>query len=193
MFPVFLALVAWAFLVVQFLFHGFRIIGFMETLIIIAVLFVLIVILFVRRITRPNKKVVQAMQQAAARRQAPAADDSGTVTFRVAGVTFDNDDGTSRQEILRHLKFGDSPYADDMDPDDLSLTIEETTWNGDLAYEVFANGYQIGNVPKVMISQVKIAKDHVSTCSVQSARIIGGGKDENGKPISYGCEVTLDY
>jgi hypothetical protein len=191
MFPIFLSLVAWAFLVVQFLFHGFRIIGFMETLVIIAVLFVLIAIWSVRRLTRPNKKVVQSLQRAAA--PAPAANDSGTVTFRVAGVTFDNDDGTSRQEILRALKFGDAPYAEDLDPDDLDVTIEETTWNGELAYAVLANGYQIGNVPKASITKVKNAKDHVATCSVTSARIIGGGKDEDGNRISYGCEVTMEY
>ena len=194
MFPVLLAWIAFVFLVVRFFFHGLVIIGVLETLGILAILFIVLMFWTVHRITSPAKKVTKAIQrQAAAARPSPAADDSGTITFRVAGVTFDNDDGTSRQEILRHIKFGDSPYADDMDPDDLSVTIEETTYDGAQAFEVYANGYQIGFVPKALIRQVAKAKSHIATCYVSTARITGGGFNDEGQPMPYGCEVNLEY
>lgn len=130
------------------------------------------------------------------RRRRPAVDpqpvdDSGSFTFRAAGTTFDNDDGTSRQDILRHLKFGDPPWADD--PEDLSGALEETTHDGRPAVAVLVNGYQIGFVPKNSIPQVQEALASVATCYVSDVRIIGGGTGDDGRRLSYGCEITLVY
>lgn len=130
------------------------------------------------------------------RQRRPAADpqpvdDSGSFTFRAAGTTFDNDDGTSRQDILRHLKFGDPPWTDD--PDDLAVDLQEITHDGQPAIAVLVNGYQIGFVPKNSIRQAQNALAHVSTCYVSDVRIIGGGTSDDGRRLSYGCEITLSY
>ena len=176
--------------------------SFTEAAAVLAVAFFALVFWSVRYVTGQAKK--QGMTNAAARTRRPApaqpadvspavssAADSGMITFRVAGTTFNNDDGTSRQEILRHLKFGDPPWADD--PDDLEAEIEETTFRGEQAFIVLVNGYQVGFVPKVSIRKVADALDHVATCQVTGIRIAGGGTDRDGRPVSWGCEITLEY
>lgn len=173
--------IAYVYLVDRCIFHGLSFGGFLQTVAVLAVLFIVLMIWSVRRMLRP----AAGKQQAAPRPAAPAGTDSGSITFRVAGTTFDNDDGTSRQEILRHLKFGDEPWADG--PEDLTGTLEETDYNGETAFAVLVNGYQVGNVPRANIKQVAAALEHVSTCYVSSVRILGGGD------LSYGCEITLEY
>ena len=130
------------------------------------------------------------------RRRRPAADpqpvdDSGSFTFRNDGTSFANDDGSSRQDILRHLKFGDPPWA--VDPDDLSVELQELSYDGQPAIAVLVNGYQVGFVPKNIIPQVQEALASVATCYVSDVRIIGGGTGDDGRRLSYGCEITLSY
>ena len=144
----FLILIAWfayAYLIVRCVFHGLSFGGFLQTVAVLAILFIVLMVWSVRRMLRP----AAGKQQAAPRPAAPAGTDSGSITFRVAGTTFDNDDGTSRQEILRHLKFGDEPWADG--PEDLTGTLEETDYNGETAFAVLVEitlgkGFSIQNV-----------------------------------------------
>ena len=189
---------AYLFFAFQVINHRIQIADFTTSLIILAVAFFAVVFWTVHHLTKPNKKAQQAAAANAARQPAPApapsastAPASGSLTFRVAGVTFKNDDGESRQEILRHLKFGDEPWA--KDPDDLDAEIKETVFEGEQAFAVLVNGYQVGNVPKTHIKRVAAATANIATCYVSSVRIIGGGYDDKGKQLSYGCEITLEY
>ena len=196
MVSVIIARIVYAFFFYQFLFNSLRIGGFLSSVAIVGVLFIILVLWSVHKLAQPGKKAKQAAARAAADRQATARAvsslaDSGTVSFRVAGVTFDNDDGSSRQDILRHMKFGDSPWADD--PDDLVATLEETTFDGDLAFAVLINGYQIGFVPKASIQKVAEAQRHPDTCFVSSVRVTGGGTGSDGRDLSFGCEIVLEY
>lgn len=195
MIPVILAWVAYCALFVRFLLHGLRIGNFITTALIIGALFILLVLWTVHHITKPSERVQQAADALkASGSSAPApvpAADSGSVSFRVAGTTFDNSDGTSRQEILRHMKFGDPPWADN--PEDLLVTIEEEDYEGNLAFAVLINGYQIGFVPKSHIRQVEKAQQNISTCYVSDVKITGGGTAEDGRELYYGCKITLDY
>lgn len=195
MIPVILAWVAYCALFVRFLFHGLRIGNFITTALIIGALFILLVLWTVHHLTKPPERVRQAVDAwKASGSSAPAAGsaaDSGSVTFRVAGTTFDNSDGTSRQEILRHMKFGDPPWADD--PEDLAVTIEEETFDGELALAVYINDYQVGYVPKTLIQKVLRARQSVATCYVSDVKITGGGTASDGRELSYGCRITLEY
>lgn len=197
MVPVIICWIVYLFFFARFIFFGLRINNsFLLTLAVLAVLMIALVLWTVHRVTEPSKRKKQAAAaQAAARlavdRAVASAADSGTITFRVAGVTFKNEDGKSRQDILRHMKFGDKPYADD--PEDLTGTIEETTFEGEQAFEVYVNGYLVGHVPKSLVRKVAKAKEHVATCYVSDVTVIGGGTDEDGNRISYGCEITLEY
>lgn len=197
MFLVFLTFAALAFGIYQTIFKGFRIgNNFFLTIAVIGVAFLVLFILSIRRLGKPTKKQRQAMAQAAANRAAAdratvAASNSGSFSFRAAGTTFRNNDGTSRQDILRHLRFGDSPWADD--PEDLLGTLEDTIVNGEPAIAVLVNGYQVGFVPKSHIGKVSDAMTHASTFFVSGVNIIGGGKAPDGTKLSYGCEITINY
>ena len=194
MLAVIIAWVAYMYAFIRFLFHGLRIGGFFTTVLLLAAGFLSLVFWTFRVLSRPSKKQAQAaarLLKVPARAPAPAAEDSGSVTFRVAGTTFENEDGTSRQDILRHLKFGDAPWADG--PEDLTATLEETEYEGEQAFAVFVNGYQVGNVPKASVRKVAVAQEHVATCYVSAVRILGGGRDQDGRDLSYGCEITLEY
>ena len=54
--------------------------------------------------------------------------------IKVAGVTFNNDDGVSRQLILRKLHFHDSPFNEYAD-----VEIKQYDFNGQPAFGVYVN------------------------------------------------------
>ena len=196
MFLVILLWAAYAWFAYQVITHNIQIADFPTSTAILGISFFVLIFVSVKILITPSRKQREAARRAAAAQHAAnratvATADSGTFTFRTAGTTFDNDDGTSRQDILRHLKFGDPPYADD--PDDLAVDLQEMSHDGQPAIAVLVNGYQVGFVPKNYISQVQNALAHVSTCYVSDVRIIGGGTSDDGRRLSYGCEIALTF
>ena len=196
MFLVILLWAAYAWFAYQVITHNIQIADFPTSTAILGISFFVLIFVSVKILITPSRKQREAARrvaaaQYAANRATVATADSGTFTFRTAGATFVNDDGTSRQDILRHLKFGDPPYADD--PDDLAVDLQEMSHDGQPAIAVLVNGYQVGFVPKNYIRQVQNALAHVSTCYVSDVRIIGGGTSDDGRRLSYGCEITLTY
>ena len=110
------------------------------------------------------------------------------VGFRVAGVTYSNDDGTDRQTILRHIKFHDAPYMPDDSP---TIEIKRSVFNGETAFRILVNGYQIGFVPRDKIAAVDHAIERDGQiCDFQ---VIGGGRNEDGEEISFGCMISIRY
>lgn len=111
-----------------------------------------------------------------------------TLTFKVVGVTFKNADGTSRQTLLRKMYFGKAPFNSD---EGIDITIEESAYEGNPAFPVFAEGYQVGNIGKEDIPFfVKRFKDFVS---VAWADVNGGGTDDEGHTINYGLVIHCQF
>lgn len=130
-----------------------------------------------------RKPVVVAEKSADIHKKAEAAKQNNDYfKFRVAGVTFSNGRKT-RQAILRKIKWGDEPF------DFVEWTIEKYDYNGEPAIGVYANGEQVGNVPKEQLAFVLNNWDRIR--SVYHTDIYGGGTDDNGQPLNFGCEVTL--
>lgn len=73
-----------------------------------------------------------------------------SATFDVAGVSFENDDGSERQKILRKIHFGDAPF----DSENI-VTLLPYEYDGALAYYIQVNGYTVGNVPKEFVDVVE--------------------------------------
>jgi CTP-dependent riboflavin kinase len=67
--------------------------------------------------------------------------------FRVVGVTFNNDDGTSRQRLLRKIKQEKRPFNKEQ-----NVVLEQYIFRGQPAISVEVNGFQIGNIPKEDVS-----------------------------------------
>lgn len=105
--------------------------------------------------------------------------------IKVTGVTFNNDDGTSRQLILRKLHFHDSPFNEYAD-----VEIRQYDFKGQPAYGVFVNNMQIGNIPAALIP---FMQDNIGRIESISYIDVYGGGQKDGKPISYGCKITLRF
>ena len=105
--------------------------------------------------------------------------------IKVTGVTFNNDDGSSRQLILRKLHFHDSPFNEYAD-----VEIKQYEYKGQPAYGVYVNNMQIGNIPADLIPFIQDNIERIE--SISYIDVYGGGQ-KDGKPISYGCKITLRF
>lgn len=189
MFAVLLVASAYVYLTIRILFHSLRIVNFPVSIALVAIGFLAVPCWAIHRLTKPRRRSSSAPAAAPAP-EAAAVPEKETFTFRVAGTSFSNPDGSSRQTILRHMKFGDEPFAHGQDP--LDVSISPVTFEGDPAFEIHINGYMIGYVPKKYIEKID-AISGAEDCTIKHVAIIGGGCDDDGKPLSYGCEITLAY
>lgn len=114
----------------------------------------------------------------------PDRDNCEFVNITLSGVTYENEDGTDRQLLLRKLHFHDAPFDHNID-----VSVKECRFNDEIAFSVLVNDLQIGFIPK---SQVSYVNDNFSRIiEVSKIKVYGGGKDKNGKTISYGASITL--
>ena len=105
-------------------------------------------------------------------------DDDREYDFKVVGVTFINDDGTSRQEILRKIKNREEPFNRY-----INYTLRVYSFEGEPAVAVEANGIMIGNMPK---EDAKDVAENIERIESVSARVYGGEGDKK-----YGARATL--
>lgn len=99
------------------------------------------------------------------------------IEFKVAGVTFKNGRKT-RQAILRAMKWQDPPY------DKVEITLQRYDFEGSVAIGVYANGEQIGNVPKEIKDTVNDA--WTGRYVVEEWEILGSGKE-----APLGCRIKI--
>lgn len=112
-----------------------------------------------------------------------SAQPTKTISFSVAGVTFDNESGKlrSRQTILRKIYFSDPPFDSDFE-----VRLERYFYNGDPAYYVYVGDYIIGNVPKEFVPYLESNIDRPYV--IKDFEAYGGG---NGK--NYGAKMVVKY
>lgn len=92
---------------------------------------------------------------------------------KTVGVTFNNDDGTSRQELIRKLYYHEPPFANK----EIELALEEYEYRGEPAFKVLADGYQLGNLSRADAKYMEENKDRcVTLCG---AEIVGGDKPKD--------------
>lgn len=91
------------------------------------------------------------------------------IEFKVAGVTFKNGRKT-RQALIRAIKYQDPPYDKAVE-----ITLERYDFEGRLAIGVYANGEQLGNVPKELVPEVDAAwqKQYM----IEHYEVLGSGKE----------------
>lgn len=106
--------------------------------------------------------------------------------IKIAGVTFNNDDGVSRQLILRKLHFHDSPFNEYAD-----VEIKQYDFNGQSAFGVYVNNMQIGNIPSDLMPFIQENINRID--SISYIDVYGGGRSKDGQSISYGCKITLRF
>ena len=112
----------------------------------------------------------------------------GLLQFKVAGVTFKNDDRTSRQSILRSAKQA-ADLADNVGDgfSELVVTIEEARYKDERSYKVLIDGRQVGNVPREYVENVHDIYDQILDISIDIDSFI----NEDDERIYWGMVSIL--
>ena len=106
--------------------------------------------------------------------------------FKVKGVTFDNDDGTNRQDILYEIANKEHPFDGK-----LTATIEEIQYNNEPAFAVLVNDYRIGSVPKERVNELLQKWSRID--KISSFSLVGGETEYSGKDLYYGVRITVRF
>lgn len=109
--------------------------------------------------------------------------------FHVAGVTYNADDGTPRQEYLRRIDIGAAPFENSGSLD-VSLCPYMYKAKGkpeEQAIAVRVNGYDIGNVPSKSVPAVMDAMRKPGVV-ISAFKVIGGDAGKN-----YGAIVVVRH
>ena len=109
--------------------------------------------------------------------------------FNAAGVTFRNEDGTERQEIISRLH-GDTEYT---------VRLERFEHQKCPAYRILINGQVIGNVPKNIAAQFAEKEDGGFWICPISFGVHGGPSldfdaenfDDEDEELSYGVHIVV--
>lgn len=107
-------------------------------------------------------------------------------TFKIAGVTYKNEDRHSRQAILRRLKYGDPPF----NCGDVDLELKEYEHEGEPAVGVYLAGEQVGNIARDDLATLLPRMDRFVDCV--SYEVTGGGQ-RNGEKLNYGLKLSLRF
>lgn len=92
---------------------------------------------------------------------------------KTVGVTFTNEDGSSRQDLIRRLYYHEPPFENK----EIELALEEYEYRGEPAFKVLANGYQIGCLSK---ADAKYLDENQDRCvTLCGADIVGGDKPKD--------------
>ena len=133
---------------------------------------------------------LQADREAAKQRQVEWERTHGRIVTKVAGVTFDNDDGSSRQRILKAAMAEEACGKIDLQIYD---------HRGADAIAVFYDDEQIGTIPKYKVAEVTAVFDRISAARLEVSRFRPEDDEENDdRPISsdeyiYRADLTIVY
>lgn len=118
-------------------------------------------------------------------RQAEWEKTHGKIYTNLAGVTFKNSDGTSRQAALKDA------YANDCAG---TLEFEQYEYQGEPAVLVCYEGVGIGNIPKARVSEVLAILDRLSSARLDVEVFVPELDDDDVRPDKiYRADLTLIY
>lgn len=105
-----------------------------------------------------------------------------TLTTSVVGVTFDNEDGTKRQQCLEEILI--NGYK--------QISLEDYEYNGEPAIHVIVDDMCIGNIAKVTVPEVMSFIDRISSASLDVSDFIADTPNGRGKR-RYRAVLSLEY
>lgn len=146
-----------------------------------------------------QKEVVRFAQDERAARQAAEKETEclrraewdkshGCIFTRIAGVTFANPDGSSRQAYLK------AAYEDDCAGD---MQLDTYTYNGEDAIRVLYEGRELGNIPRDAVHKVLEVFDRIENAQLDVTTFEPDDWDEDPtrhKPsLIYRADLTIIY
>ena len=105
----------------------------------------------------------------------------GTIDCSVSGVTFDNDDGSDRQKILRAL-------LNDPEEDSPDVTFVQYTYKKKPALYVMCGDKCVGNVPAEYVEDVLPILDRIELAYITPDKF----KNDDGVTI-YRADLHIQY
>lgn len=119
----------------------------------------------------------------------------GRMVFNIAGVTFKNEDGTKRQDLLKEALASEC---------DGGIIFEEYEYNGKSAVRIlYDDNYMLGNVPARMVNEFLTIKDKISSVNLDIQTFTPDDVDDewndNGEPVKknreklYRAKVYIVY
>lgn len=105
-----------------------------------------------------------------------------TLTTSVVGVTFDNEDGTKRQQCLEEILI--NGYK--------QISLEDYEYNGEPAIRVIVDDMCIGNIAKDTVLEVMSFIDRISSASLDVSDFIADTPNGRGKR-RYRAVLSLEY
>lgn len=105
-----------------------------------------------------------------------------TLTTNVAGVTFDNEDGTKRQQCLEEILV--NGYK--------QISLEDYEFDGKPAVRVIVDEMCIGNIPKDTAPEVMSIIDRITSASLDVSDFIADTSNGRGKR-RYRAVLRLEY
>lgn len=138
-----------------------------------------------RREADERKAAAVREQEERKTRQAEWEKTHGRIVTGIAGVTFKNDDGTSRQAVLKDA------YVNGCSG---TLDFVEYEYQGEPALLVCYEGLGIGNVPKARVEEVLKALPQMTSASLDVQVFAPDANDEAAKPEKiYRADLTIIY
>lgn len=126
-----------------------------------------------------------AEERAAASRRAEWDKTYGRFVTNIAGVTFDNDDGTSRQKNLRELKARGGEGE---------VTLQEYYYKGHKAVHVLIDGKCIGNIPKDRVQEALDIMDKEITAARLDIETFKPDDEDDDRPKTiYRADLIMVY
>lgn len=116
------------------------------------------------------KEKIRLEQEAAQARRKEWDRTHGRILTKIAGVTFENEDGSSRQRILRDA-FREESCG--------SVVLETYKFKGSDAIAVYYEDKRIGNIPKDRIKEVIAVMDRISAGKLTVDRFRPDDDDES--------------
>lgn len=105
-----------------------------------------------------------------------------TLTTSVVGVTFNNEDGTKRQQCLEEILI--NGYK--------QISLEDYEYNGEPAIRVIVDDMCIGNIAKDTVPEVMSFIDRISSASLDVSDFIADTPNGRGKR-RYRAVLSLEY
>lgn len=134
------------------------------------------------------KKALEERMQEETKRKADWEANHGRIIVPIAGVTFDNEDGTSRQRLLKDLKVRGG---------DAHLELEEYEFKGKPAIRVMVDGDCIGNIPKTRVAEVSDVLDRIENAHLEIERFTPDDDDDDDRrkrpEIIYRADLYITY
>lgn len=158
---------------------------------IISAMFAVLGYILIRR-SKTTKAISQATSAPAiAQDPAPAPTIKVTThhtdSFKLAGVTFNNPDGSSRQYLLEKLATFEPPF-DSCCPD---YQLREDEYKGEPALAVICDNHKLGNVPRDIVPRLLqyVRNDQVVITNIDIDSFIPEDKDSE----VYYATVEVEY